>query len=241
MIITSILHWCPACHSTNIVKNGHTTYGQQRCLCHACGKTRVLIPKRDKHLDRFMEKALLERISLRGIARVFGVSLRTVLLLLQGLAQQLPALRHSLMPAQSNDLLELDELYSFVGSKAHKRWLWVALCRRTRQVVAYVLGDRSEATCRRLFKRIPSGYRRCATYSDFWAAYAKVFQTGRHQSVGKDSGETAHVERWNGTLRQRCSRYVRRTLSFSKVDRMHHLATKYFVWHYNLDCSINTL
>ena len=47
-----------------------------------------------------MEKALLERISLRGIARIFGVSLRTVLLLLQRLAQQLPALRHSLMPAQ---------------------------------------------------------------------------------------------------------------------------------------------
>ena len=57
----------------------------------------------------------------------------------------------------------------------------------------------------------------------------------------KDSGQTAHVERWNGPLRQRCSRYVRRTLSFSKVDRMHHLATKYFVWHYNLDCIINTL
>ena len=240
MIITSITHWCPACHSTNIVKNGHTTYGRQRCLCHDCGKTRVLIPKHDSRLKRFMEKALLERISLRGIARVFGVSLQTVLLLLQQLAQQLPALRHSLMPAQSADILELDELYSFVGSKAHKRWLWVALCRRTRQVVAYVLGDRSEATCRRLFKRIPSGYRRCATYSDFWKAYAKVFQTGRHQSVGKDSGETAHVERWNCTLRQRCSRYVRRTLSFSKVDRMHHLATKYFVWHHNLDCIINT-
>lgn len=240
MIVTSITHWCPACQSTNIVKNGHTTYGQQRCLCHGCGKTRVLVPRRDSALDRFMEKALRERISLRGIARVFGVSLQTVLLLLQRLAQALPALRRSLMPAQANDILELDELYSFVGSKKHKRWLWVALCRRTRQVVAYVIGDRSEATCRRLLRRIPSGYRRCASYSDFWAAYAKVFQSGRHQSVDKASGETAHVERWNCTLRQRVSRYVRKTLSFSKIDRMHHLATKYFVWHYNLDCIINT-
>ena len=73
MIITSIIHWCPACHSTQIVKNGHTTYGRQRCLCQACGKTRVLIPKRESHLEHFIEKALLERISLRGIARVFGV------------------------------------------------------------------------------------------------------------------------------------------------------------------------
>ena len=62
---------------------------------------------------------------------------------------------------------------------------------------------------------------------------------GRHQSVAKQSGETAHVERWRGTLRQRLGRYVRRTLSFSKIDTYRHLATKYFIWHYHLDCSIN--
>ena len=32
----------------------------------------------------------------------------------------------------SSRLPKPHELYSFVGSKAHKRWLWVALCRRTR-------------------------------------------------------------------------------------------------------------
>ena len=106
--------------------------------------------------------------------------------------------------------------------------------------MAYVIGDRSEATCRQLFRRIPEGYRRCASYSDLWAAYAKVFRTGRHESVAKGSGETAHVERWNCTLRQRVSRYVRKTLSFSKTDEYHHLATKYFIWHYNLDRIINT-
>lgn len=91
-----------------------------------------------------MEKALCERLSLRGIARLFGVSLQTVLLLWQRLARSLPALRHSLMPAQADDILELDELYSFVQTKKQKRWLWVALCRRTRQVIAYVIGDRNE-------------------------------------------------------------------------------------------------
>ena len=240
MIVTSITHWCPNCHSTNIVKNGHTRHGNQRCLCHDCGKTCVLIPRRDKDLDHFMEKALRERLSLRGIARIFGVSIQRVLLLLQRLARSLPGLRHSLTPAQADDILELDELYSFVESKKQKRWLWVALCRRTRQVVAFVIGDRSEKSCRKLFGGLPAGYRRCASYSDFWSCYAKVFQTGRHESVGKDTGQTAHVERWNCTLRQRAGRYVRKTLSFSKTDRYHHLATKYFIWHYNLDCLINT-
>ena len=60
--------------------------------------------------------------------------------------KSLPALRTSLMPSQSQDVLELDKLYSFVGSKQHKRWLWVTLCRRTRQIVAFVIGDRSETS-----------------------------------------------------------------------------------------------
>ena len=44
-----------------------------------------------------MEKALRERISLRGMARVFGVSIQTVRLLVQRIGQALPALRSSLM------------------------------------------------------------------------------------------------------------------------------------------------
>src|SRR5215210_1982685 len=46
--------------------------------------------------------------------------------------------------------LELDELWSFVLKRANKRWVWVALCRATRQVVAYAIGDRSRATCQKL-------------------------------------------------------------------------------------------
>src|SRR5215211_1694505 len=41
--------------------------------------------------------------------------------------------------------LELDELWSFVLKRANKRWVWVALCRATRQIVAYAIGDRSRA------------------------------------------------------------------------------------------------
>lgn len=52
--------------------------------------------------------------------------------------------------------LELDEQWSFVLKRANKRWIWLALCRATRQVVAYVSGDRSEATGRKLWERIPA-------------------------------------------------------------------------------------
>ncbi|MBK8984496.1 MAG: hypothetical protein IPM39_00200 [Chloroflexi bacterium] len=43
--------------------------------------------------------------------------------------------------------MELDELWSFVGQKENKRWIWIALCRRTRQVVSFFIGDRGEESC----------------------------------------------------------------------------------------------
>jgi hypothetical protein len=45
---------------------------------------------------------------------------------------------------------------SFVLKKAHHFWIWIALCRKTRQVVAYAVGDRSKRTCLRLWEAIPS-------------------------------------------------------------------------------------
>jgi transposase-like protein/IS1 family transposase len=148
MIITTVVHCCPSCGSTNIVKNGHTGYGSQRCLCRDCKKTRVLVPviktKDEPQMQQAIERSLRERCSLRGIARIFKISVETLLLLVASLVKELPALRESVIEAREGDILELDELCSFVGKKSEKRWIWIALCRRTRQVVAFFIGDRSE-------------------------------------------------------------------------------------------------
>ena len=150
-------------------------------------------------------------------------------------AKSNPALEATLAPAGPDDILELDEVWSFVLKKADKRWLWTAMCRRTRQIVAFVIGDRSEATCQLLWQAIPDEYIGCQTYSDFWEVYANVFPKETHHSVGKHSGQTNHMERWNNTLRQWNARYTRKTLSFSKTDFFHELVTKLFIIHYNLN------
>jgi IS1 family transposase len=80
-----------------------------------------------------------------------------------------------------------------------------------------VNGDRSKATCFRLWQAIPHEYKHCHTFSDFWSASQYVFPTETPHCVGKETGETAHMERWNNTLRQRVGRYVRQTLSFSRI------------------------
>ena len=130
-------------------------------------------------------------------------------------------------------MLELDELWSFVYRRRDKRWVWLALCRRTRQIVAFAVGDRGAETGKRLWRRVPPSYRCLLCFTDFWDAYTKVIPETQHEATDKGDGQTCHVERWNNTLRQRLARFVRRTLSFSKSDRMHRVCLLLFVHDYN--------
>lgn len=50
----------------------------------------------------------------------------------------------------------------------------------------------------------------------YWSAYPIVLPSWRHRAVGKKAGLASYIERFNCTLRQRVSRLVRKTLSFSK-------------------------
>ena len=75
-------------------------------------------------------------------------------------AEALPALADTLLAGAKGDVLELDELWSFVASKANALWLWLALCRRTGQVVAYTLGDRSAEGARWLAESVSGSLRR---------------------------------------------------------------------------------
>ena len=238
MIQTIVTHACGRCGSLDLVKNGHDYKGDQKYHCKSCGRYGTLQaqPGYSPRIRRQVKRAVLERVSLRGIERIFGLSRRTVRRWLGQWITQVPSVASSLRPAEAEDVLEMDELWSFVGNKAQERWLWLALCRRTRQIVAYWLGDRSENSAIHLWRQLPADYRDCASFSDRWAAYEFVFDRRRHQSVAKQSGETAHVERWFNTLRQRLARFTRKTLAFSKLDSLHDGLLRLFIYDYNCSC-----
>ena len=238
MIRTIITHACPHCGSSKLVKNGRDYKGAQKFHCKACGRYGTVNAQAGytASTHQLIQRAVSERLSLRGIERLFGISRRTVHRWLEKWIDQVPPVEQTLVEAQPDDVLELDELWSFVGSKAQQRWLWLALCRRTRQVVAYWLGDRSETSAIHLWEQLPHDYARCRSFSDKWEAYRHVFDHKRHRQVNKDEGETNHVERWFNTLRQRLGRFTRKTLSFSKRDHMHEGVLRLFLHQYNLSC-----
>jgi insertion element IS1 protein InsB len=130
--------------------------------------------------------------------------------------------------------IQCDELWSFVDNKGNKQWVWLGLDVKTREIIGVYIGARDEAAARKLSQSLPPVYRQCAiAYTDFWAAYAAVLPSKRHRAVGKETGKTSYIERFNNTLRQRVLRLVRKTLSFSKSLENHIGAIWYFIHHYN--------
>ena len=70
---------CPNCSSEKTVKNGHIHNGKQRFKCHDCGRQFIQNPTKiviDQEKRELIDRLLLERISLAGIARVAQVSER---------------------------------------------------------------------------------------------------------------------------------------------------------------------
>jgi transposase-like protein len=70
---------CPNCYSEKTVKNGHIHNGKQRYKCHECGRQFVENPEKiviSPEKRELIDRLLLERISLAGIARVVKVSER---------------------------------------------------------------------------------------------------------------------------------------------------------------------
>jgi insertion element IS1 protein InsB len=130
---------------------------------------------------------------------------------------------------------EADEMWSFVQNKANKPWIWIAMDATTRQIIAFHVGNRSRESGKELWAHIPLVYRAQAMFhTDQYAVYKGVIPAEQHRAITKNARKTNHIERFNNTLRQRVSRLVRETLSFSKKLANHIGAIKYFICHYNL-------
>lgn len=234
---------CPTCQSKQLVKNGLNALRKQMYRCKECDRQFVLNPAKERISDdqkALIDRLLLERIALAGIARVVGVSESWLQQYVNDKYAQTPREVKVKKKSAGRLMIECDELWSFVLNHDNKQWLWLAIDRDTREVVGVYIGDRSADSAKALWLSLPSVYRQCAmSYTDFWSAYGVIFPSERHQAVGKESGQTNHVERFNCTLRQRVSRLVRKALSFSKKLDNHIGAIWYFIHHYNASLPVN--
>jgi len=155
------------------VKNGSTHNKKQKYKCKDCGRQFVENPTKKNiysEKKKLIDILLLERIVLAGIARIVKVS--------QTWLQDYVNKKYAETPLKVSDKpkgklsIECDEMWSFVGKKGNKQWIWLALDTKTREIVGLYVGDRSSESAKELWKSLPPVYRQCAVgYTDFWEAY----------------------------------------------------------------------
>jgi len=112
---------------------------------------------------------------------------------------------------------ELDELWSFVGSKQNQRWLWVAIDHNTRVVLAFTFGKRKDVVFRKL-KKLLEPFNITMFYTDDWGSYERNLNPENHTITKKN---TQRIERKNLNFRTRIKRLARKTICYSRSVLMH--------------------
>lgn len=118
----------------------------------------------------------------------------------------------------------MDERWSFVGKKPNQRCLWHAIDHETHEVLAYHLGTRKDEAFKVQQEKL-----NCFDiefyYTDDWGAYERHLPASKHL-IGKRN--TQAIERKHLTLRTRIKRLARRTICFSKLEKMHDIVIGLF-------------
>ena len=122
---------CVKCGSQTLRKNG-LVHSRQRYLCKACGYNLTVELKSSAFADSIKEQALqmyLEGMGFRAIGRLLGMSQVSVYRWIRAYGERAaPLVSH-----QEIDVVELDELHTYIGHKKlllgldRRRSVWPSL------------------------------------------------------------------------------------------------------------------
>ena len=97
------------------------------------------------------------------------------------------------MSKEGKIFIEVDEMWTFAGSKENDIWIWLAVERRT----GLIVGKRNDSGAAALWDSLSEDCKKNRIFfTDGLESYAKAFPADRHRVVSKGSGKTSHVERF---------------------------------------------
>ena len=135
---------CPVCKSENIIKNGSVHNGKPKFMCRDCRRQFVENPA-NKIIPgdtwETVEKLLLEKIPIAGISRVTGISEPWLQKYINEKYENIPK-KISIVKEKGRLTIQCDEMWSFVGSKNNKKWIWLAIDQDSREIVGVFVGSR---------------------------------------------------------------------------------------------------
>ena len=215
---------CPKCQSKNKVKSG-IVRGKQRYKCKSChcnftqsSSFRIPLEVRLRCI-----KLYIEGVGFRGIERLEKVSHVAVMKWVRQLGKKINENKET--KREKVSIVELDELWHFVGKKKQKCWVWAAYDRDRGRGLAFYLGSRNQKSCEGLFKQL-SRFDIQYYCTDGFKAYHSVIPREKHIAT---KSETCAIESFNSRIRHYLARFHRKTFCYSKAIHMIYATLTIFI------------
>lgn len=205
-------------------KDGHQANGTQRYECKHCHrkqqegyKYNAYSPDLDKNIVLYTK----EGTGIRSISRILKISATTLLRHIIAIAKRITR-----PPIVKHRIYEVDEIKSFVRRKQNHVWIAYALDRKSKEVVSFNIGARTNATLSVITDtlRIAEAKR---IYTDRLRNYQSLIDKSIHRTTLHG---TNHIERHNLTLRTHLKRLTRKTICFSRSMAVLTAVLKIYFW-----------
>jgi insertion element IS1 protein InsB len=204
---------CPNCKN-RCIRKGYFR-NTQRYQCKVCKRYTQAIHIRQRLSAQTIAQIvslLREGMSISSISRYLRVAKSTTQRIILRSAAQCRLRSNHLVQEE----YEMDELRTYVGNKRNESWVIYSINKKTRQVVHFVAGKR----CKENLKKVVDETLRhqpSIIYTDRLNIYPTIIPPPLHR---KSAHRINHIERMNLTLRNRLKRLSRKTICYSKSEKM---------------------
>jgi len=198
---------CFKCVDGELVKNGKAS-GKQRFLCKKCKRTQIIDYTYKAYLNTTNNSIVLftkEGLGIRSTARIVQISPTTLLKRILTIANAI-----ALPTVSKGKSYEVDEMRAYIKHKKKLIWILYALETRTKKVVSFAIGSRTNKTLNMVLQTLKIAEAK-TFYTDGLKNYIYLIDKKIHSTKRY---ATNHIERKNLTIRTHLKRLNRRTICF---------------------------
>ena len=205
-------------------KDGHQANGTQRYKCKHCHrkqqeryKYNAYFPDLDKNIVLYTK----EGVGVRSTSRILRISPTTLLRHIILIAKRI-----SHTPIVKRRIYEVDEIKSFVRRKDGHVWIAYALDRKSKEVVSFNIGARTNTTLSVVTETLHIAEAK-RIYTDKLRNYKSLIDKSIHRTTLHG---TNHIERHNLTLRTHLKRLTRKSICYSRSSVILYAVLKIYFW-----------
>ncbi|WP_462352995.1 IS1 family transposase [Alistipes timonensis] len=206
------------------IKDGRQANGKQRYKCSHCHKRQqehYSYNAYSPNLNTDITTLTKEGVGIRSTARILQISPTTLLHRIILIAKSI-----SRPPVVKHRIYEMDKIKSFVRRKSEFVWIAYALDRKSKEVVSYNIGPRTNSTLGVVLETLKLSEAK-RIYTDRLRNYRSLIDRKIHRT---SLYGTNHIERNNLTLRTHLKRLTRRTICYSRSMVILSAILKIYFW-----------